>query len=72
MGFKNILGMSGGKGNESTNYRSKDYELYKVNPVRCEIQDMDAVSPNYRLMKFVIKVAKDSGERYPPRTVYVV
>ena len=48
----------------------KDYELHKVNPVNCEIEDMDAISLNYWLTKFVMEVAKDSGERYPPRTVY--
>ena len=48
----------------------KDYELHKVNPVSCEIEDMDVISLNYWLTKFVMEVAKDSGERYPPRTVY--
>ena len=48
----------------------KDYELHKLNPVSCEIEDMDAISLNYWLTKFVMEVAKDSGERYPPRTVY--
>ena len=48
----------------------KDYELHKVTPVSCEIEDMDAISLNYWLAKFVMEVAKDSGERYPPRTVY--
>ena len=48
----------------------KDYELHKVNPVSCEIEDMDAISLSYWLTKFVMEVAKDSGERHPPRTVY--
>ena len=50
----------------------KDYELHKVTPVSCEIEDMDATSLDYWLTKFVMEVAmaKDSGERYPPRTVY--
>ena len=48
----------------------KDYELHKVNPVSCEVEDMDAISLNYWLTKFVMEVAKDSGERYPPRIVY--
>ena len=48
----------------------KDYELHKVTPVSCEIEDMDAISLNYWLTKFVMEIAKDSGERYPPRTVY--
>ena len=43
----------------------KDYELPKVNPVSCEIEDhMDAISLNYWLTKFVMEVAKDSMERY--------
>ena len=41
----------------------KDYELHKVNPVSCEIEDMDAISLNYWLTKFVMEVAKDSGEK---------
>ena len=45
----------------------KDYELHKVNPVSSEMEDMDAITLNYW---FVMEVAKDSGERYPPRTVY--
>ena len=40
-----------------------DYELNKVNPVSCEIEDMDAISLNYWLTKFVMEVANDSGER---------
>ena len=48
----------------------KDYELHKLTPVSCEIEDVDAISLNYLLTKFVMEVAKDSGERYPPRTVY--
>ena len=51
---------------------SNDYELHKVNPVRGEIEDVDAISLNYWLTKFVMEVAKDSGERYPPRTVYKI
>ena len=50
----------------------KDYELHKVNPVSCEVEDMDAISLNYWLAKFVMEVAKDSGERYPPRIVRIV
>ena len=48
----------------------KDYELHKNNPVSSEMEDMDAITLNYWLTKFVMEVAKDSGERYPPRTVY--
>ena len=47
----------------------KDYELHNANPVSCEIEDMDTISLNYWLAKFVMGIAKDSGERYPLRTV---
>ena len=33
---------------------------------------MDAVTLNYWLSKFVIEVAKKSGERYPRNTVYEI
>ena len=33
---------------------------------------MDAVTLNYWLIKFVIEVAKKSGGRYPPNTVYEI
>ena len=66
--------MAAAKGDESTVLDSgglfKDYELHEVNPVSCEIEDMNVISLNYWLTKFVMEVAKDSGERYPPRTVY--
>ena len=48
----------------------KDYELHKVNSVSCEKEDMDAITLDYWLMKFVMEVTKDSGERCSPRTVY--
>lgn len=44
----------------------KDYELHKVNPVGCEIEDMDAMSLNYLLTEFVMEVAKDSGKGIHP------
>ena len=69
MGFKNISGMAAAKGDESTNLRFR-WSFEKVNPVSCEIEDMDAISLNYWLATFVMEVAKDSGERYPPRSVY--
>ena len=46
----------------------KDYELHKVTPVSCKMEDMDTISLIYWLTKFVMEIAKDSGERYPPRT----
>ena len=49
----------------------KDYELHKVNTVSCEVEDMDAISLNYSVAQDVccMEVAKDSGGRYPTRTV---
>ena len=38
--------------------------------VSCQIEDLYAISFNYGLTKFVTEVPKDSGESYPPRTVY--
>ena len=46
--------------------RFKDYELLKVNPVSCEIEDMDAISLNYWLAKFEMEVAKDQGKGIHP------
>ena len=34
------------------------------------IAAMDVLSLNYWLSKFVMEVAKKSGERYPPKSVY--
>ena len=48
----------------------KDYELHKVCALSADIAAMDVVSLNYWLSKFVMEVAKKSGERYPPKSVY--
>ena len=48
----------------------KDYDLHKVTAVSVDIAGMDALSLNYWLSKFVMEVAKKSGERYPPKSVY--
>ena len=48
----------------------KGYDLHKVAQLSISIEEMDAVTLNYRLSKFVMEVAKKSGERYPPKTVY--
>ena len=34
------------------------------------IEEMDAVTLIYWFSKFAMEVAKNSGERYPPKTVY--
>ena len=48
----------------------KGYDLHKVEQLSTSIEEMDAVTLNYWLNKFVMEVAKKSGERYPPRTIY--
>ncbi|KAL9962198.1 hypothetical protein ACROYT_G031280 [Oculina patagonica] len=48
----------------------KDYDLHKVTAVSADIAGMDALSLNYWLSKYVMEVAKKSGERYPPKSVY--
>ena len=46
------------------------YDLHKVAKLSTSIEEMDAVPFNYWLSKFVMEVAKKSGERYPPKAVY--
>ena len=48
----------------------KGYDLHKVAQPSTGIEEMYAVTLNYWLSKFVMEVAKKSGERYPPKTVY--
>ena len=48
----------------------KDYDLHKVTALSADIAAMDALSLNYWLSKFVMEVAKKSGGRYHPETVY--
>ena len=36
----------------------------------CELHKVCVLSLNYWLFKFVMEVAKKSGERYPPKSVY--
>ena len=48
----------------------KGYDLHKVAQLSTSIEEMDAVTLNYWLSKFVMEVAKKSGERYPPKTIY--
>jgi len=47
-----------------------DYDLHKVTALSADIAGMDTLSLNYWLSKFVMEVAKKSGGRYPPKTVY--
>ena len=48
----------------------KDYHLHKVTTLSADIAGMDVLSLNYWLSKLVMEVAKKSGGRYPPKTVY--
>ena len=43
----------------------KGYNLHKVAQLSISIEEMDAVTLNYWRSKFVMEVAKKSGERYP-------
>ena len=49
----------------------KDYDLHKVTALSADIAGMDVLSLNYWLSKFVVEVAKKSGERYPLRLFMV-
>ena len=48
----------------------KDYDLHKVATLSTGIEEMDALSLNYWLSKFVMEVAKKTGERHPAKTLY--
>ena len=48
----------------------KSYDFPKVATLYSGIEEMDASSLNYWLSKFVMEVAKKSGERYPAKTIY--
>ncbi|CAH3107551.1 unnamed protein product, partial [Porites lobata] len=50
----------------------KVYDLHKVTALSGDIAGMNVLSLNYWLSKFVVEVAKKSGERYPPKTVYSI
>ena len=48
----------------------KDYDLHKVATLSTGIKEMDTLSLNYWLSKFVMEVAKKTGRRYPAKTIY--
>ena len=48
----------------------KGYDLHKVAQLFTSIGEMDAVTLNYWLSKFVMELAKKSGKRCPSKTVY--
>ena len=49
-----------------------DYDLHKVEALDTDIDQMDSLGLKYWLSKFAMEVAKMTGERYPPRTVYEI
>lgn len=48
----------------------KDYDLLKTGVLSTRIEDTDALSLNYWLSKYILKIAKKNGERYSPKTMY--
>ena len=48
----------------------KEYELDKVQPLTQPITEMDTLTLNYWLSKFIQEVAKCSKGPYPPKTLY--
>ena len=62
MNKKAQLETSGGKGLESTN----------IEDLLVPLKHMSADSPNFWLCKFTCEVAKQTGERYPPKTLYLL
>ena len=48
----------------------RGYDLHKGAQLSSSIEEMDEVTLIYWHSKFVMEVAKKSGERYPPKTVY--
>ena len=48
----------------------RGYDLHKGAQLASSIEEMDEVTLIYWHSKFVMEVAKKSGERYPPKTVY--
>ena len=50
----------------------KQYELDKTQPLTWPITEMDALTLNYWLSKFVQEVAKCSKDPYPPKMLYQI
>lgn len=50
----------------------KEYDLHRVQSLETPLFQMDALSVNYWLTKFVQEVDKPSKERYPPKTLYQI
>lgn len=55
----------------------KDHELdqavlWKVQDLTCRVEEMSTDSLNFWLSKFISEVAKQNGERYPSKTLYLL
>ena len=55
------------EGDESDQERSKNIQDLTVS-----IEEMSVQSLNFWLSKFVCEVAKQNGERYPPKSIYLL
>ena len=47
-------------------------DISKIQDLDINVRDMTAQTPNFWLTKFVMEVCKDTGENYPPRTLYSI
>ena len=48
----------------------KDYDIHRLQSPQEKLEDLDSLSLNYWLPKFVQKVANKNGACYPPRFLY--
>ena len=48
----------------------KDYDLHRAQSLEEKLEDVDSLSLNYWLTKFVQEVANKNDGRYPPRSLY--
>ena len=50
----------------------KGVDVSNVEDLRVPLEEMSACSVNFWLCKFICEAAKITGERYPPKTLYLV
>ena len=48
----------------------KDYHVHRVQSLEEKLEDLDSLSLNYWLTKFVQEVTNKNGGRYPSRSLY--
>ena len=48
----------------------KDYDVHRVQSLEEKLEDLDSLSLNYWLTKFVQEVANKNGGRYPSCSLY--